>query len=270
MISYPIAKINLGLKITGKRNDGFHNLETIFYPVPLHDALEVTESGLHEFSVSGLPVEGDSAQNLVVRAYELLKKDYGLPSVRIHLHKHIPTGAGLGGGSSDAASMLLLLNSLFRLKIGRGKLMDYALSLGSDCPFFLIGKPVFAMGRGELMEELALCLDAYYLILVKPPVQLSTAEAYAHIEPRASRFSMKGLAGFPVNRWKGNIQNQFEPYAFEMYPELEQIKQTLYDQGASFALMSGSGSCVYGLFHSAKTGLEKAFPETYRIYRLHL
>jgi len=270
MITYPISKINIGLQITGKRTDGFHNLETIFYPVQLRDALEVVAADYQEFQMSGLDVEGDPNRNLVVQAYELLKADYQIPPVRIHLHKNIPTGAGLGGGSSDAASMLMLLNDLFRLKISREKLLKYAFLLGSDCPFFIHGKPVFATGRGEIMEDVTVNLPEYYLILVKPPIHISTAEAYQNVVPHGSRLSLKGLIGFPVFKWKGNILNQFERYVFGKYPEVAHIKQVLYEQGASFALMSGSGSCVYGLFRSEKRGLEKFFPDDYQIYRLRL
>jgi len=270
MITYPNSKINIGLQVTGKRVDGFHNLETIFYPVQLRDALEVIEADHQKFQLSGLDVAGDPGKNLVVQAYELLKADYKIPPVRIHLHKNIPSGAGLGGGSSDAAYMLILLNDLFRLKISKGKLMKYAVMLGSDCPFFIQGKPVFATGRGEIMEEVKVNLQEYFLILVKPPVHISTAEAYQNVIPHGSRLSLKGLIGFPVSKWNGNILNQFEKYVFEKYPEVGTIKQILYDQGASFALMSGSGSCVYGLFRSEKKGLEKFFPDDYQIYRQRL
>ncbi len=270
MIIYPISKINIGLQVTGKREDGFHNLETIFYPVQLRDALEVIEADHQEFQMSGLEIEGDPGSNLVIKALELIKADYRIPPVKIHLHKNIPTGAGLGGGSSDAAAMLLLLNDLFHLKISREKLMQYALTLGSDCPFFIHGKPVFATGRGEIMEDVHVSLQDYFLILVKPPVHVSTAEAYRNVVPHGSRLSLKGLIGFPVNKWKGNILNQFERYVFEKYPEVRQIKDTLYQQGASFALMSGSGSCVYGLFRSERKGLEKLFPPDYRIFRQYL
>jgi 4-diphosphocytidyl-2-C-methyl-D-erythritol kinase len=270
MIAYPICKINIGLQVTEKRDDGFHNLETLFYPVGLCDALEVVEAGHPEFRLTGLPVEGDPAGNLVVKAYELIRADYKMPPVKIHLHKRIPTGAGLGGGSSDAAGMLMLLNDLFGLKIDREKLMQYALKLGSDCPFFIHGKPVFATGRGEIMEDIPLSLKDYYLILVKPPVHVSTAEAYLNVNPHGSRMSLKALAGFPVSKWRGNIQNQFERYVFAAHPEVGQIKQILYDQGASFSLMSGSGSCVYGLFRSEKRGIEKLFPETCQVFRQKL
>ena len=270
MIIYPISKINIGLQVTEKRPDGFHNLETIFYPIQIRDALEVVVADTFDFKITGLEIDGDPMQNLAVKAYELLKPDYQLPSVQIHLHKNIPTGAGLGGGSSDAACMLTLLNEMFNLEIHQEKLMEYALSLGSDCPFFLHGKPVFATGRGEIMEDVDVDLKEYFLILVKPPVHISTAEAYQHIVPQRSRLSLKGLICFSVNKWKGNIQNQFERSIFEIYPEVREIKQTLYEQGASFALMSGSGSAVYGLFRSEKRGLEHSFPKDYRIFRQRL
>ena len=258
------------MQITGKRPDGFHNIETVFYPVQLRDALEVIEADHFEFQMTGLIPEGDPRDNLVVRAYELLKADYRIPPVRIHLHKKIPAGAGLGGGSSDAAGMLMVLNDLFRMEMSKEKLMHYALSLGSDCPFFLHGKPVFATGRGELTEDIGLDLRNYYLILVKPPVSVSTAEAYRHIVPAGSRLSLKRLTGFPLHSWKGNVLNQFEPYVFNKYPEVARVKKILYDKGASFALMSGSGSCVYGLFRSEQRDLEKSFPDHYRIYRQRL
>ena len=270
MIVYPNSKINIGLQVTGERPDGFHDLETIFYPIQMRDALEVIESERFSFKTGGLEIEGDSEQNLVVKAYNLVKSDYSLPPVGIYLYKNIPTGAGLGGGSSDGASMLMLLNELFHLNISKEKLFEYALSLGSDCPFFLYGKPVFATGRGEIMEDVNIDLKDYFLILVKPPVHVSTAEAYRSIVPQKSRLSLKGLIAFSVQRWKGNILNQFERYVFEQYPEIEKIKQVLYDQGALFALMSGSGSAVFGLFRSEKRNLEQCFPATYKIFRQRL
>lgn len=270
MITYPIAKINLGLLITEKRPDGFHNLETVFYPIQMQDTLEVIESDEFQFTVSGIELDGNPEDNLVVRAYRLIKDDYQIPDVNIHLHKNIPSGAGLGGGSSDAAYMLRALNELFNLEIDQEKLMAYALQLGSDCPFFLQEKPVFATGRGEKMIEIPLSLNEYYLVLVKPPVHVSTALAYQNIVPQKPRLSLRGLVGFPVNRWKGNVLNHFEKYVFQTYPEVEQIKKTLYDQGAAFALMSGSGSAVFGLFRSEKRGIEKLFPEDYKVFRQRL
>ncbi|MGQ8338717.1 4-(cytidine 5'-diphospho)-2-C-methyl-D-erythritol kinase [Sunxiuqinia sp. A32] len=267
MISYPISKINIGLNITEKRPDGFHNLETIFYPIQLQDVLEVVESDAFEYSASGIPVDGDGKDNLVVKAYELLKRDYKLPPVKIHLHKNIPAGAGLGGGSSDAVSMMKMLDQLFQLKIQPNKLFDYALSLGSDCPFFIDPRPVFARGRGEVFTDVQVNLSSFHLILVKPSVHVSTAEAYSQVEPHKSRLSLNGLVKFPVTKWKGNIQNQFESSVFAKHPEVKEIKNRLYDEGAVFALMSGSGSAVYGLFRSEKRGIENSFPKDYQIFR---
>ncbi|WP_372775433.1 4-(cytidine 5'-diphospho)-2-C-methyl-D-erythritol kinase [Mangrovibacterium sp.] len=270
MITYPIAKINIGLLVTEKRPDGFHNLETIFYPIQMQDVLEVVEADEFQFNQSGLALDGDPGDNLVVKAYQLLKRDYQIPAVSIHLHKNIPSGAGLGGGSSDAAYMLRLLNQLFNLKISADKLKEYALQLGSDCPFFLHGKPVYATGRGEIMEDIPVELKEYYLILVKPPVHVSTALAYQSISPQKPRLSLKGLVGFSVGKWRGNILNHFEKYVFQEHPEVGQIKKTLYDQGAAFALMSGSGSAVYGLFRSEKKGIENYFPADYKVFRQRL
>ncbi len=270
MIHYPISKINLGLYVTEKRPDGFHNLETIFYPVQLQDALEVVRSNSFSFSSSGIKIEGDINSNLVVKAYHLLKDEFDLPPVKIHLHKNIPAGAGLGGGSSDAVEMLKMLNKLFELEITEQKLFEYALSLGSDCPFFIDPKPVLAKGRGEIFSDVVLDLSGYHLLMVKPNVHVSTAEAYKNISPHKSRLSLNGLIRFPVNKWKGNIVNHFENYVFEAYPEVSQLKQLLYDEGATFALMSGSGSAVFALFRSEKIGLEKKLPRDYQVFRQRL
>lgn len=270
MITYPIAKVNLGLQITEKRPDGFHNLETIFYPVPLQDALEVVMADHFKINITGIDLNEDPKENLVAKAYRLLKADYQLPAVHIHLHKNIPVGAGLGGGSADASFMLLMLNDLFDLKISEGQLLKYALQLGSDCPFFIRPRPVFAAGRGELISDISLNLSGYYLVVVKPAIHISTAEAYQHIEPAKSRISLKALAQFPVSKWKGNVRNQFENYVFSKHPEVKEIKQTLYDLGASFALMSGSGSAVFGLFRTEKRNLKNQFSQDYQIFQQKL
>lgn len=270
MITYPIAKINIGLNVTGMRDDGYHNIETVFYPVTIQDVLEVVPSKDFSFTTTGLDIDVESNENLVVKAYKLIVADYKISPVKIHLHKVIPSGAGLGGGSSDAAYMLMLLNDLFNLEIANEKLLEYASQLGSDCPFFIKSRPVFATGRGEIMDEINIQLDEYFLVMVKPPIHISTADAYQNINPRKSRLSLKGLVGFSVNKWKGNILNQFENYVFETYPEVGVIKQTLYEQGAAFALMSGSGSSVYGLFRSEKRNLENFFPPDYQIFRIRL
>ncbi|WP_430971770.1 4-(cytidine 5'-diphospho)-2-C-methyl-D-erythritol kinase [Sunxiuqinia rutila] len=266
MIVYPIAKINLGLLVTEKRPDGFHNIETVFYPVPIQDALEVVESDAFSIAISGIDLKEDFEKNLVVKAYQLLKTDFQLPPVKIHLHKNIPVGAGLGGGSSDAAYMLLLLNELFQLKLSEEQLLAYALQLGSDCPFFIRQKPALARGRGELLEEVHLNLSDYYLAVVKPPIHISTPEAYKNIVPGMSRMSLKALIQFPVSKWKGNLQNQFEQVVFEKHPEVKAIKEKLYQLGATFALMSGSGSAVYGLFRSEKKNLAAHFPGDYEVF----
>ena len=267
MITFPIAKINLGLLVTDKRPDGFHNIETIFYPIPVQDALEVVASSKFSINITGIDLKENPEDNLVARAYRLLKEDYHLPPVSIHLHKNIPVGAGLGGGSSDASHMLTLLNDFFHLGIEGPKLLEYALQLGSDCPFFIHPRAVFAQGRGEVMEDVPLKLSGYYLVVVKPPVHVSTAEAYQEIVPAKSRISLKALIRFPVDKWQGNIMNQFERFVFAKHPEVGQIKQALYDLGAIFALMSGSGSAVFGLFRSEKRSIESHFPSDYQIFR---
>ena len=267
MITYPIAKVNLGLQITEKRPDGFHNIETVFYPVPVQDALEVVEADDFKITITGIDLNEDPERNLVVQAYRLFKEAFELPPVHIHLHKNIPVGAGLGGGSADASYMLLLLNELFQLKISEEELLKYALQLGSDCPFFIRPRPVFASGRGEIMQDLPLNLSGHCLIIIKPPIHISTAEAYRNILPSKSRISLKALSRFSVSKWQGNIQNQFERSVFIKYPEVGEIKQKLYDLGASFALMSGTGSAVYGLFRSEKRNIEAGFPATYQVFR---
>jgi len=262
MITYPISKINIGLQITDKRPDGFHNLETIFYPIGLKDALEIVESKKFHFRTNR-PEMGSFEDNLVVKAYRLLKKDYNIPPVDIYLYKNIPTGAGLGGGSSDASHTIIMLDKLFSLNINTEKKKEYALSLGSDCPFFIENKPVFATGRGEITEKISLSLNNYFMVLVLPNVSVSTKEAYSNISVKKEKKPLKKLIQFPVEKWKGEIINQFEEYVFNKYPEVAKIKQTLYNQGACFALMSGSGSSVYGIFEKEQKNIESWFPKSY-------
>ena len=270
MITYPFAKINLGLKVTAKRDDGFHDIETVFYPVEkLSDILEVVESKEMDFKVTGIPI-GDAKENIVLKAYKLLKDKYFLPPVKILLEKNIPTGAGLGGGSSDGTHMLMLLNDLFNLCLSDEQLAGYALQLGSDCPFFIHGKPAFALGRGEILNDINVSLSGFQLIIVKPPVHISTAEAYKGITPKGSRLSLKRVIVFPVARWNVSIQNQFESHIFESHPEIKVIKDSLYRQGATFALMSGSGSAVYGLFRQGKRNIKQLFPADYQIFEATL
>ena len=263
MISFPNAKINIGLHITEKRQDGFHNLETVFFPVGWSDALEFASSEELHFSASGIAVSGPSESNLVMKAYSLLQKDFDLPALRIHLHKQIPFGAGLGGGSSDGAFMLLMLNKTFNLNISRERLLEYAAALGSDCPFFIMNKPVFATGRGEVMTEINLNLKGLSLVLVKPPFEVATASAFRNIVPQKPVVSLAELIQLPVTGWKGNIVNQFEFSVFNQFPEIERVKSRLYDLGAIYASMSGSGSSVFGLFIDLPEDMDDVFPPNY-------
>lgn len=252
MITYPNAKINLGLNIVEKRPDGYHNLETVFYPINLQDALEVNlMEGEEEFSlkVSGVPIEGEPENNLVVKAYRLLKKDYPeMPAIDIHMYKHIPTGAGLGGGSADAAFMIKLLNEKFKLNLSIEKMEEYAAKLGADCAFFIQNKPVFATGIGNIFEPIQLSLKGYYLVLVKPDIFVSTKDAFAHIIPTQPTQSLKEIIRMPVETWRATMKNDFEESVFQKFPEIAAIKDKLYDLGAVYASMSGSGSSVYGIF----------------------
>ena len=252
MITYPNAKINLGLNIVEKRPDGYHNLETVFYPINLQDALEVNDlegEGEYTLKISGTPIEGEPDNNLVVKAYRLLKKDFpNMGSINIHMYKHIPTGAGLGGGSADAAFMLKLLNEKFKLNLSTEKLEEYAAILGADCAFFIQNKPVFASGIGNIFEEINLSLKGYYLVLVKPDIFVSTKDAFANIIPMKPNHSLKEIIRMPVETWRATMKNDFEDSVFKKFPEIAAIKDKLYDMGAIYASMSGSGSSVFGIF----------------------
>ena len=263
MITYPNAKINLGLNIVEKRPDGYHNLETVFYPINLQDALEVNvQEGEDEFSlkVSGVPIEGEPENNLVVKAYRLLKKDYpDIPAIDIHMYKHIPIGAGLGGGSSDAAFMIKLLNEKFRLNLSIEKMEEYAAILGADCAFFIQNKPVFATGIGNIFEPIQLSLKGYYLVLVKPDIFVSTKDAFAHITPMKPTQSLKEIIRMPVETWRATMKNDFEESVFQKFPEIAAIKDKLYDLGAIYASMSGSGSSVFGIFREQVEFVDEIF-----------
>ena len=263
MITYPNAKINLGLNIVEKRPDGYHNLETVFYPINLQDALEVNlMEGEEEFSlkVSGVPIEGEPENNLVVKAYRLLKKDYpDMPAIDIHMYKHIPTGAGLGGGSADAAFMIKLLNEKFKLNLSIEKMEEYAAILGADCAFFIQNKPVFASGIGNIFEPIQLSLKGYYLVLVKPNIFVSTKDAFAHITPMQPTQSLKEIIRMPVETWRATMKNDFEESVFQKFPEIAAIKDKLYDLGAIYASMSGSGSSVFGIFREQVEFVDEIF-----------
>ena len=264
MITFPNAKINLGLNIVEKRPDGYHNLETIFYPINLQDALEVTrrENNDKEYTlhISGSPLEGEPEDNLVVKAYKLLKKDYpGLLPVDIHMYKHIPAGAGLGGGSSDAACMIKLLNDKFSLGLSTERMEEYAAKLGADCAFFIRNKPVFATGIGNLFEPVELSLKGYHIILIKPDIFVSTRDAFAEIKPVRPAVSLKEIVKQPMETWKHSMKNDFEDSVFKKFPEIAAIKDELYDLGAVYAAMSGSGSSVYGIFKAPIENVEDKF-----------
>lgn len=266
MIVFPNCKINLGLRILRKRDDGYHDLETVFYPLPFTDVLEII-TDRHpapqenvRFSQSGLAVSGTEADNLCVKAYRLLKENYpDLPAVQMHLYKNIPMGAGLGGGSADAAFTLKLLNEQYKLEIPAETLLQYALKLGSDCPFFLLNQPCLATGRGEKMEPVATTLHNHQLILVNPGIHVPTAGAFAGIEPGIPDEQLTAIICEPVEHWKDRLINDFEKTVFRRFPEIGQIKQALYRAGALYAAMSGSGSSVYGIFSGVRE-LSLSFP----------
>lgn len=248
MISFPNAKINLGLRITEKRTDGFHNLQSCFYPVGWTDALEIIPADHFRFSSSGMSIPGEPAANLCVRAYELLKADADLPPVQMHLHKIVPIGAGLGGGSADAAFALTLLNERFALKLTVDQLEAYARRLGSDCAFFIRNQPMYCVEKGDVFEKIAVDLRGYHILLVYPNVAISTAEAYAGVRPRRPETPLRNQIEAPVNTWRDTVHNDFEDSLFPRYPVLADLKRQLYQAGAVYASMSGSGSSVYGIF----------------------
>jgi len=252
VVSFPNCKINLGLHIVEKRSDGYHNLETVFYPIQITDVLEVIPAHAGKsfaFSVSGLPVAGETETNLCVKAWQLLKKDFPqLPAVTMHLHKYIPMGAGLGGGSADSAFTLQLLNEKYKLGLSAETLARYALQLGSDCPFFIFNSPVFASGRGEILQPLQLDLGRYSFLVVNPKIHISTAQAFGLIKPGPPLVALSEAILQPVDTWKEIIRNDFEEPAFYYHPELQEIKNWLYNSGAIYASMTGTGSCFYGIF----------------------
>lgn len=250
MILFPNAKINLGLFVTGKRNDGFHSIETVFYPVKeLTDILEVviSQRNKSEFTFTGLRIDCKPKDNIIKKAYDLVDADFDLPPMKVHLHKIIPFGAGLGGGSADAAFMLKAIDSLCGLGLSTLDLEEYASRIGSDCPFFIQNTAVFAHGRGEIFEDIDLSLSDYYIVLIKPNVSVSTAEAYASICPKPAIIDLRKLSN-NIEDWKYVLVNDFEDGILSKYPEIGEIKSYLYDLGAIYCSMSGSGSSVYGIF----------------------
>jgi 4-diphosphocytidyl-2-C-methyl-D-erythritol kinase len=266
MLCFPNAKINLGLNIIEKRDDGFHSIETVFCPAGLSDILEfVPEPALPPgtciFDSTGIAIDGPDEKNLCVRAYHLLADRFNLPGVHIHLHKIIPPGAGLGGGSSDAAFMLKHLDLQFSLNLGEDKLSALASQLGSDCAFFIRNRPMFGYDRGNLFRELSSFPQNLHLVIVNPGIHISTAEAYASVTPHKPLHPLEELILLPVSQWKNRIVNDFEPAMIAKFPVIGEIRDRLYDLGAYYASMSGSGSSVYGLFYEKAPAISLQFPD---------
>ena len=248
MIQFPNCKINLGLSILAKRADGYHELETIFYPIKINDVVEIIDAAATSCIIKGIDIPGNADDNICLKAFKTLQSDFNLPHQQIILLKNIPVGAGLGGGSADAAFLIKLVNDKFKLGLSIEKMQDYARVLGADCSFFIENKPVFAFAKGDEFEELPIDLSAYFLVLVKPPVHVSTADAYRKVKVKQPTVSLKTLINLPLSQWKSNIVNDFEDSVFVQYPEIDEIKTKLYAAGATFALMSGSGSSVFAIF----------------------
>jgi 4-diphosphocytidyl-2-C-methyl-D-erythritol kinase len=269
MILYPHAKINIGLSVIEKRSDGFHNIETVFYPVPLCDTLtveHVTSSKAQKlnFICDNVALTScDPLDNLCCKAYNLLDADFNLPPTSIRLRKAIPVGAGLGGGSSDAAYTLLALNDLYKLQISNEKLTNYASRLGSDCAFFLQRNPAFGTGKGDILEPVSLSLSGYHIVLIKSSIFVSTAEAYSSVIPEKKSFHLPELLQAPVTDWRKTVFNDFEKSIFKKFPEIGKIKERLYDAGALYASMSGSGGSVYGIFKENPIKIAKLFPDSF-------
>lgn len=265
MILFPPAKINLGLHILRKREDGYHEIETCMLPIPFVDILEITPSMQFEFVQTGRTIQGASGENLCEKAYHLLREKYGIGPVRIHLRKQIPIGAGLGGGSSDASYTFLGLNDLFDLNLTDAELKEYAAQLGSDCPFFIESSIQMAKGRGEKLETLALNLPTMYLVLLNPGIHIGTKEAYAGVTPNSFQKPLLEFINEPLDSWQENIKNDFEQSIFHNHPILAEMKNELVQAGAFYAAMSGSGSSIYGLFLSKEKALN--FSSEHLIYK---
>lgn len=270
MITFPIAKINLGLNIVEKREDGYHNLETVFYPININDAIEIYP--MHDgfpsdvdcdLKISNISIEGNEQNNLVVRAYNMLKNaGYDLPRIHTHLYKGIPTQAGMGGGSSDCAYMLKLLNEEFKLNISKEDLIRLSAKLGADCPFFILSKPAYAEGIGEVLTPISLDLSNYYIAIVRPDIPVSTCEAFSLITPKPTSKKCKDIVKQPIETWRNELINDFEYSVFSIHPELSEIKNKLYEMGALYAAMSGSGSSIFGIFEKP-ININEHFPNMF-------
>lgn len=273
MIKFPNAKINLGLNIVNRRPDGYHDIETIFYPIALQDVVEIVPAKGKESTLTtyGRPIDCPVEKNLVMKAYRALEKDFNLPPVDIYLHKNIPDGAGLGGGSSDAASVLHILNEMFNLNIAKHDLAARAVRLGADCAFFIYNEPMMATGIGDVLSPVEVNLHGKTLLLVKPDVSVPTAEAYSKVTPQKSDTELTAIINTPVDSWQNTLKNDFEPSVFATHPELAEIKAEIYAAGACYASMSGSGSSIFGIFDSANMAenAKKRFSEM-NVYVINL
>ena len=271
MITFPIAKINLGLNVVERRPDGYHNLQTVFYPVPIKDALDVQQMDEAfpsdydcDLKVTNLHIEGDEQRNLVIRAYQLLKQDFPtLPRLHAHLWKGIPTQAGMGGGSSDCAYMILLLNQMFHLGLTDEQMIQYAARLGADCAFFILGRPCYAEGIGERLQPISLDLSGWHIGIVRPDIPVSTREAFSLIHPHYPEKNCRDVVMQPVETWRGLLTNDFEQSVFALHPEIGAVKERLYNMGAAYAAMSGSGSALFGLFKEQPASLSSEFPDMF-------
>lgn len=269
MVLFPNCKINLGLKILRKREDGYHDLETVFYPLAIKDVLEINRDTQLNFTPYGLPIPGDPAGNLTIKAWQLLRKDFpDLPFVHIHLYKHIPIGAGLGGGSSNGAFTLLLLNQLFNLGLDTSQLLSYAAQLGSDCPFFILNTPSFGGGRGEKLAPEQVDLSGHSIVLLDPKIHVSTAQAFSLCTPAAEGPSIREIIQQPINTWKTQLINDFEAPVFQLHPHLRDLKELLYAHGAVYAALTGSGSGLFGIFEKGKIPTLPADPFHFEKFEL--
>ena len=253
MIRFPQAKINLGLRILEKRSDGYHEIDSCMYPIGIEDIIEVIPNYSEQLHVSGLLVNGEVTTNLCWKAYQLIKERYKIPSTYLHLNKQIPMGAGLGGGSSDASAVLLMLNECYQLGISLKQLEEMAAELGSDCPFFIESKPKMVSGRGEIMDPVTIDLSGYYLKVINPGIHIGTAEAYAGVSPYRGGKTVREVVEGPNENWKKELVNDFEHSVFQRNPLLAAIKNELYAEGAVYAAMSGSGSTLFGVFNQQPT-----------------
>ena len=271
MITFPIAKINLGLNVVEKRPDGYHNLQTVFYPVPIMDALEIVpmSEGFPsdvdcDLKATNINIQGDEQRNLVVRAYQLLKADFpNLPRIHAHLWKGIPIQAGMGGGSSDCAYMIRLLNETFELGLTNEQMEQYAARLGADCAFFIQSSPCYAEGIGEILQPIALDLSGWHIGVVRPDIPVPTKEAFSRIQPHYPALNCREAVMQPVETWRNNLTNDFEESVFALHPEIGNVKEQLYNMGATYAAMTGSGSALFGLFKEHPDGLRQAFPNMF-------